>query len=66
MPGMGGITLQEELAKRGIRTPVIFVSAHDSRVATQRVKAGRAAGFLEKPFQAADMERCLERAFGLI
>jgi two-component system, LuxR family, response regulator FixJ len=49
MPGMSGLELQSELARRGVGLPVIIVTAHGD-VATARgaLKAG-AIDFIEKP-----------------
>lgn len=50
MPGMDGIALQEELAARGVKVPIIFLSAHaDVPTSVRAVKAG-AVDFLLKPF----------------
>jgi len=50
MPGMDGLALQQELARRQIEIPVIFLSAHgDVPMASRAFKAG-AVDFLEKPF----------------
>src|SRR5215475_9673108 len=50
LPGMSGLTFQEELAKTGIALPVIFVTGHgDVPMSVRAMKAG-AAEFLTKPF----------------
>jgi FixJ family two-component response regulator len=50
MPMMDGLQLQEELLKRQIDIPIIFISGHaDISVAAKAFKAG-AFDFLEKPF----------------
>ncbi|NVK40103.1 MAG: response regulator transcription factor [Oceanospirillaceae bacterium] len=50
MPGLGGLNVQEELQKRGVRLPVIFVSGHaDVPIVVRAFKSG-AFDFLEKPF----------------
>lgn len=50
MPEMSGLQLQEELARRGIQLPVVFVTAHgDVPLAVEAMRKG-AANFLEKPF----------------
>ncbi len=53
MPGMDGPQLQEELARRGVGLPVIFLSGHGTIPATVRaIKAG-ALDFLTKPVDGA-------------
>ncbi|MEY1662591.1 response regulator transcription factor [Isoalcanivorax beigongshangi] len=50
MPGLGGLGVQEALADRGIRLPVIFVSGHaDVPIVLRAFRAG-AFDFLEKPY----------------
>ncbi len=49
MPGMSGIDLQHELARRNIPIPVIVITGHgDVPMAVQALKAG-ALDFIEKP-----------------
>ncbi|MBL7152595.1 MAG: response regulator transcription factor [Phycisphaerae bacterium] len=50
MPGMNGLELQAELAKRRIHIPTIVITGHaDVPMAVQTVKSG-AMSFIEKPF----------------
>lgn len=50
MPQMSGLQLQEELIRRGIRLPLVFVTAHgDVPLAVEAMRKG-ASNFLEKPF----------------
>ncbi|TVP53442.1 MAG: DNA-binding response regulator [Halomonadaceae bacterium] len=50
MPGLGGLNVQEELARRGTRLPIIFISGHaDVPIVVRAFKAG-AFDFIEKPF----------------
>ena len=50
MPGMSGIELQDELERREITLPIIFVTGHgDVPTAVAAIKKG-AAEFIEKPF----------------
>jgi FixJ family two-component response regulator len=51
MPGLSGLELQQRLAARGVRLPIIFISAHgDLTSAVGAMRAG-AIDFLEKPFR---------------
>lgn len=50
MPEMSGLELQEQLRKRKINIPIIFITGHgDVPMATRAMKAG-AVEFLTKPF----------------
>src|ERR1700751_666925 len=50
MPGMSGLELQAKLKADGLKTPIIFITAHgDTRVRIQAMREG-AVEFLMKPF----------------
>jgi len=49
MKGLGGFELQQELIKRGINIPVIFLTAFDSSESRRRVKQAGAVGYFRKP-----------------
>ena len=49
LKGLSGIELQRQLAKRGIKIPVIFLTAIDSNEIRQQAKQAGAAGFFRKP-----------------
>lgn len=50
MPGMSGLQLQDELAKRKLALPLVFMTAHgDVPMAVEAMRKG-ASHFLEKPF----------------
>jgi FixJ family two-component response regulator len=66
MPGMSGTALHEELLRRNLRVPVIFITGHgDIPMAVNAMKKG-AFDFIEKPFDdeqllsqvRAALERC--------
>jgi RNA polymerase sigma factor (sigma-70 family) len=62
MPGMGGFEVQRELARRGCRFPVVFLSGHgDIPIAVEAMRAG-ALDFLEKPVRDQKLFEVLERA----
>ena len=67
MPGMDGIELVRELARRNLQLPVVLISGHaDVPMAVAAIKAG-AEDFIEKPVDDAQLlaaiNRCLARAF---
>jgi len=51
MPGMSGLELQGELARRGATLPVIIVSAHGDVATTRSALKGGAVDFIEKPIE---------------
>jgi two-component system response regulator FixJ len=62
MPGMNGIELAEELARRGSPVPVIVITGHaDVPLAIQAMKAG-VADFIEKPFDDEVMLAAIRKA----
>jgi len=55
LPGMSGLTFQQELARMGVEVPIIFITGHgDIRMSVRAMKAG-AVDFLIKPFQDQDL-----------
>ncbi len=60
MPGMSGLELFEELLRRGIELPVVFLSAHgDIEMAVEAVRRG-AKTFLVKPPKPEKLLEVLE------
>lgn len=51
LPGMSGLTFQQELTKAGITMPVIFITGHGDVPMTVRAMKAGAADFLTKPFE---------------
>ena len=62
MPGLSGIELQSQLASRGHRMPMIFVTASPERSIEARVRSAGAVGFLNKPFDDNALIDCLDQA----
>lgn len=51
MPGLDGLTVQQELRNSGVTLPIIIITGHaDIGLAVQVMKAG-AIDFIEKPFE---------------
>jgi FixJ family two-component response regulator len=62
MPELDGMKFQQLLAERGLRIPIIFLTAHgDIPMSVRAVKAG-ATDFLTKPVNDADLLRAVRAA----
>ena len=62
MPEMSGLQLQDELRRRGIELPLVFVTAHgDVPLAVEAMRKG-ASNFLEKPFSEEAVVEALRTA----
>ncbi len=65
MPGMSGLELQEALARRRIRLPLVFVTAHgDVSLAVAAMRRG-AVDFVEKPFTDEQLVESVRQALGV-
>ena len=62
MPGMSGLDLQQHLLANGNNTPVIFLTAFPEERTRSLALSNGAMGFLEKPFEEADLTRYLDFA----
>ena len=62
MPGMNGLDLQRELARRGLAIPIIFITGHKDEELRARALARGAAGFLHKPFSDMALLEALRKA----
>ncbi|MGV3635075.1 MAG: response regulator transcription factor [Pseudorhodoplanes sp.] len=66
MPGMDGITLVGEMARRDIAIPIILISGHaDVPMAVAGIKAG-ADDFIEKPIDDAKLVAAINRAMARV
>lgn len=63
MPGMSGLELQAELAKRGSRIPVAILTAHGDVSSARTAFRSSAVDFLEKPYDDEQLVRAIETAF---
>ena len=64
MPGISGRNLKEELTSRGVRLPIIVVTADDDDETRREAKEMGAAGFFRKPVVGKAMIHVVERALG--
>lgn len=65
MPGMSGLELQQELARRGSQIPIVFLTGHaDVPTSVYSMKQG-AVDFLQKPVQEERLLEALENALRL-
>jgi FixJ family two-component response regulator len=62
MPDGDGLSFQSALARAGMEVPIIFITGHgDVSLAVRAMKAG-AVDFLSKPFDPAQLLRCIKTA----
>ncbi len=62
MPGLSGLDLQSELARRNIQTPIVFITGHGDIPMSVRAMKGGAVDFLTKPFQHRDLLGVIQNA----
>jgi FixJ family two-component response regulator len=62
MPGMSGPELQQELASRGVRVPIIFISARAEVNVRETLMQRGAAAFLIKPFSELQLQQAFDVA----
>lgn len=62
MPSLSGLDLQDELVKRGLTTPVIFITGHGTVPMSVRAMKAGAVDFLQKPFEDQDLLDAIHRA----
>ena len=62
MPYMNGLELQSHLNAQGNATPIIFITAFSDSGAQDRALRAGAICFLNKPFSAQTLSRCIATA----
>ena len=65
LPGMSGPDLQRELARRGQRLPIVFITAQGDKSLEPRLLAAGAAACLFKPFSDTALLEAVEVAIGM-
>lgn len=63
MPAVSGLALQDALATRPGRLPIIFLSGHGEIRARNRAMEAGAIAFLYKPVQPKELFEAIEKAF---
>ncbi|MBI1824997.1 MAG: response regulator transcription factor [Planctomycetes bacterium] len=65
MPELSGLELQEQLTARGVRIPIIFMTAHgDVPMGVQAMKSG-AVDFITKPFSEQTLLEAIHKAIAV-
>jgi len=62
MPGLNGLELQDELIKREIAVPIIFITGHGDVPKTVRAMKKGAVDFLPKPFTDEELLNAVDKA----
>jgi FixJ family two-component response regulator len=62
MPGMSGPELQQELDSRGVRVPIIFITARTDASVRESLMQRGAAACLFKPFSELQLRKALDAA----
>ena len=62
LPGMSGLDFQADLEKRGVKIPIIFITAHGDIPMTSRAMKAGAVEFLPKPFQKKELVDAIHQA----
>ena len=62
LPGITGLDFQHQLAKAGLRIPIIFITGHGDIPMTVRAMKAGAVEFLTKPFRDQDLLDAIEVA----
>lgn len=64
LPGASGLALQAELQRRGLRIPVVIITAHGDIDSARTAFQANAIDFLPKPFEIAQLLAAVENGFG--
>ena len=62
MPGLSGLELQDELIKRELVIPIVFITGHGDVPKTVKAMKKGAVDFLPKPFAEEDLMNAVDRA----
>jgi FixJ family two-component response regulator len=62
MPGMSGLDLQRQIARTGLRMPIVVITGHDEPGMQARCLAAGASAYLRKPLEAGTLLAAIEAA----
>ena len=62
LEGMGGIELSLEVARRGIKTSLVFMTAHSLQETARELEAIGSPRCLRKPFDARELRAAVQSA----
>jgi two-component system, LuxR family, response regulator FixJ len=62
LPGMSGVELVEHFVGTGLTLPVVIITGHDDIQIRLRAMGGGVVAYLQKPVDAQDLLRAIERA----
>ncbi|RLB69481.1 MAG: DNA-binding response regulator [Deltaproteobacteria bacterium] len=62
MPELSGLDLQDELIKKGVSIPIIFMTGHGTVPMSVRAMKAGALDFIEKPFEDQELLDAINRA----
>ncbi len=62
MPGLSGLELQDEFAKRGLEMPIIFITGHGTIPMSVRAMKAGAVDFIQKPFNDQELLDAVHKA----
>ena len=65
LSGLSGLELQERLARSGVSTPVVIITAHDEASTRERAQRAGAVEYLRKPFDDDSLIDAIHKAIGL-
>ena len=63
LPGSTGLELQHELHRRGVRMPVVIITAHGDIDSARAAFQAKAIDFLPKPFETAQLLEAVQASF---
>ena len=62
LPGISGLDFQQQLKKKGLQIPIVFITAHGDIPMTVKAMKSGAVEFLTKPFEDQDLLGAIQQA----